>query len=205
MGQLKNATGLVRAFRRALGIVDPGGVERLGETLNPTIDLWSRPEWAALQDMLYGMGYRGLAAGGAAFRSICQLWLPATAVDRIVVVTHVMANVASAICGVYNVALTSTAIAQFGLCDLRLKRQWLAGADFNFQAQLRYHNGAANPADNYPRQLLYTAGLRYEVNMVVAPGTGVTITAPTDNSAMNGCFWFYERPALPGERVAELT
>lgn len=39
------------ALKRALGVTkSEGGLERYGETLTPTIDLWSLPEWAQLRD-----------------------------------------------------------------------------------------------------------------------------------------------------------
>lgn len=70
MGQLHNelrdATSLLRGFRRLFGGTDPGlGVERLSETLVPIVDIWDRPEFAFLRDEFIWWTSRsdGLVAG----------------------------------------------------------------------------------------------------------------------------------------------
>lgn len=49
--QLREATALIASLGRAMGERDGdwSGIERAGETLQPIIDLWSLPEWAALR------------------------------------------------------------------------------------------------------------------------------------------------------------
>jgi len=46
--ELRRAGRITTAFLNALGMTE-GYVDRLGDTLTPTIDVWERPEWAHLR------------------------------------------------------------------------------------------------------------------------------------------------------------
>lgn len=73
--ELQRYPALQRAYPVAVGM-DPReeGVTRLGETLTPIIDLWSRDEWAFLFDEILWADVSALvAAGGAGLFSKWQL------------------------------------------------------------------------------------------------------------------------------------
>ena len=49
--ELRRQTEILRAIKDALAITDAEvNVERLGETLTPSINIWELPEWAVLRD-----------------------------------------------------------------------------------------------------------------------------------------------------------
>lgn len=80
------------AVKGALGDTrSEGGVERYGETLQPNIDIWTRPEWAWLrQEQLWAVSQQASAVVGEA--SMCAISNPVNS-DNLVIVTAVSGNV----------------------------------------------------------------------------------------------------------------
>jgi len=71
---LHRCTDLLQGFKRSLGMdTDADAVERLGETLTPVMDLWSRPEWALPRREYLGWAYQLTGAGGAGIRSLAGI------------------------------------------------------------------------------------------------------------------------------------
>lgn len=83
---LDRATDLIRGFRRALGILGPeGGLERMGETLTPIIDLWGNPRFTSLMGDKLQFG-TATSTANAGFRSHVQLGPRAE--GRVLVIVH---------------------------------------------------------------------------------------------------------------------
>lgn len=95
MGQLHNELRrgiLSRALTLALGDArGAGGIERFGETLTPIIDLWDRPEWAALRDELFWV-HGAIASAVVGEFSAAAVTNPAGSPFIITVEHFVMAN-----------------------------------------------------------------------------------------------------------------
>ena len=76
MSRLHNALtrgAISDALKRAVGDTrSQGGVERYSETLEPVLDLWSRPEWAILRDEILwgGASTQAAVAGELSFVAV---------------------------------------------------------------------------------------------------------------------------------------
>lgn len=65
--QLTDSAELLNGIGRAAGLSEGDGVIRLGETLDPTLDVWSQPEWAYLRAERLGAGRLAAPAVAAEF------------------------------------------------------------------------------------------------------------------------------------------
>lgn len=76
---------LGRALKEALGdSKSEGALERFGETMQPVMDLWGRPEWAILRnESLWACSI--VRAGDAANQSVVGVGLPANSKNLVVV------------------------------------------------------------------------------------------------------------------------
>lgn len=84
---LDRAVDLIRGYRRAMGLLGPeGGVERFGETVTPTMNIWGESEWNCLRGDWLQWAQITVAAGGAGLRSMVRLRPVST--SRMVVIVH---------------------------------------------------------------------------------------------------------------------
>jgi len=76
--QLQQAGQLLGGIKAALGATDSeGGIERYGETLQPIVNIWDRPEWALLRgEILFSRQVTSPAL--AARNSVVELVNPST-------------------------------------------------------------------------------------------------------------------------------
>ncbi len=205
MGQLHNElTGragfLARAIRNALQIENADtGIERLSETLTPTVNLWERPEWALLRgERLWGVA-PSQAAVVAEFSQV-GIFNPANS-GLIVVVKEVgVFNNANAFFDVIlgaNVPFSATSTPN----SRDSRTALIAGihcGSFAHHAAARIGAGAivwsfGNSANTYTR---------YVLDIVLSPGFFLAIGPPTVNQAAQVSLLGYERPAFSGELTA---
>lgn len=200
MNVLSRAQSLVRGYRRAFGLVEPGGVGGVADQVYPMMDVWGRPEWAALREENLAMGWGYQAAGGAGTRSHVQLWNPTTS-KRIIVCEGMYTTYATDwYINLYNVALTTNVTANKGARDTRTLIDF-TNPDRKTLGEIRTQ---ANAGVLGIARHFRTAAGTVSIPIVLAPGTGVMILPSADNVALYGNFWWYERDLLPGEGTEEI-
>lgn len=196
------------AVKRALGVPkDAGGIERYGETLTPTIDLWERPEWAFLRsEALCGLTGT-VAAGGATTLAAASLINPSgsnliVTIDSITASVPVVSGVRIALdTQAALVALVPTLLGGGAFKDTRWSKLAAGGAS---RAQVRTGVpvgglGVAIYQLNQPALTPFT----YETSrrIVLSPGFGVAVQNLDDAAVLDFCFEWRERTALSGELV----
>jgi hypothetical protein len=194
------------ALKNAVG--DPkgdGGLERFGETLQPTIDLWQRPEWAFLREEHAFMSFNSQAAVAAEF-SIVAWTIPAAA--RTIAVIEAV-NCRCAVACVLGLAARSVVAATLTLQTFVLSRDTREVKD-----------PAGTPVKALPIELFsgsdpsatlggnmeetFATATHYEnfitLPYILKPGSGIYVVAQTVNTIINGVnIKGYLRNALPGE------
>jgi hypothetical protein len=196
MAELHNAlTGypkLLEAFRRAIGETSPAftGIERAGETLTPTMDLWALPEWALLRGEVLFARSVSVAAAAALFSSI-ELVNPTGSGVLVNVLaiasfgTSVNTNVDS------GAALGAIATTQGVALDTRFPQLGAVSRATVTTGQLAA--GAALPQDTLAQNM------RSTTPYIIVPGKKLFI-APLAVNLVNLCALVWsERPLLPGE------
>lgn len=198
MGHVHNAidraTDLIRGYRRALGILSPdGGLERFGETLTPTIDLWSDPRWASLMGDKLQFGV-ATAAANAGFRSQVQLG-PQPPGKYCIIVWRIQCGAAFDVRTQFPGAALPTAITA-----TRGGRDSRQTADL--RALLATDNTTA--AVGNLRWSLGVTPFIYEEPIILHTGDGVNaakvvVTAQADNTAITANFSWTVHDFFPGE------
>lgn len=74
--EIRNRTDVLKAFERFFRLEHGAGIERIGETLTPIMDMWSRPELGAILGEKLWWG-RQVSAAVAAQDSWCAVFNPA--------------------------------------------------------------------------------------------------------------------------------
>lgn len=196
---------LSEALTRALGASKGApGIERFGETLTPTIDLWSQPEWAFLRNERLGATVHVKAAVAGEF-GIIGIVNPATS-NRIVVVE--VAGVTTTVAGTTFLeaateaqmnALTAAAQQVGSTRDRRggtdTATQTIAGSAVAQTTGGRQVDRALSTTAGNPG--LFTVALPH----VLPPGQALAIVGRIANEIVIAFFGFRERQALPGELV----
>lgn len=201
--EISRATDILRGLKLAVGL-DKGeaGIERLGETLTPILNVYELAEWAFLRGEWLGVGRLALGAGGAGVRSLIQLKNPATS-KRLVTVHGASAGSATT-------AITPTLfrfdtdLTTLGttiqprdtrlptsalLTQVRSQNVALPGAAVNIGRLIMEVLEAAAAHAHWPR----------EWPLVIAPGHGFMIGPEADNQGISAMWVFSERELLPGE------
>jgi hypothetical protein len=197
--ELKRATDLLRGFRRAVGIVDAGGVERLGETLTPVLDVWARPECSILRGEEMWAG--SITAGPVAGQYSCAALSPPTSGNRIIIVDAYIIRAATSATIRVGVdareAGLSAAAATYSIRDDRITTQVPSALLYGGTA------GAPTSPAGYWQDYSISTGayVRPEFPIVLLPG-GRSLCFRYDG-AVNlafyvGCIW-RERQLIPGE------
>lgn len=191
-----------RALKVAVGDTKGlGGVERYGETLTPTIDLWHNPEWAFLRDETL-LARRVVQAAVAGEFGAVGMVNPAGS-GFLTVVEQVTASAAVAFVFELDVAteaqiLASLAVSVFGLArDRRLPAatgatQVVAGSDaaaFIGQALERRGSPGVNQE----------AEFKIALPLVLPPGQGFIVIGQVVNTQIVVSLGWRERRAFPGE------
>lgn len=191
---LDRATDLTRGIRRAVGMVGPdGGVERLGETLTPIMDVWSRPEWNALRGDWLQWCFAAVGAGGAGTRSIARL-RPVSTSKMLVVVHLIECNTAFLI----QNALAADLPTNIGVGQRDTRNPTDGRVRFTIDNTAAAAGTNRFRVDNVP--------FRYEGPPIICHTDGdgtnsgaVTVSSPTDNQAINVSIAYTIHDLVAGE------
>ena len=180
-------SSLGRALKTALGAMD-GALERFGETLTPTIDLWARPEWALLRDEeLFGT-LAAQAAGGVGTFAKVGVFNPAGSNLLVVVLRHSLSLDVAARVELFPIA---TPLGNTGTVQMLDRRRRLShGAVVHFEASAAA--GADQLAEVNVGQLLTQT---YDIPIVLPPGQGFMWRNEDDNANLIASFVGYQRHA----------
>lgn len=192
---IKYGTDLLRSYSRAVGLgEEEEGTVRLGETLTPTLEIFTRPEWALLRGERLATGGAALAAPGAGLINQIQLFNPATS-RRIAVVRWEAGSSATA---VYEIRTTQVLLT----LDSGIWKVVRDSRAVNPVAVIFFDNTAAAAVGTRRFQspnVLANTPYRYDPWWVLSPGFGLTISTGAQNQALTVNFEWYERPVMPGE------
>lgn len=195
---------LLRAYARALGLApEEEGVFRLGETLTPGVDLWSRPEWNFSRGELLA-GDRSTAGAVVGEGSMVAYVNPST--SRKLVVIDALAATSTAAVGTGIAAgiateaqITATLASAQAL--FALDRRWpsllstslrYSGSDptipFNTRLEQR-HTTVANEIEDFKLIVPY----------IIPPGHAIYVQTQLANADIVVMVRLRERVLLPGE------
>lgn len=187
---------LQRAYRRAMGEPGTWGMERGGETLTPTINLWQLPEWTHLRDERRGVEVETDAAV-AGQRSHVGLRNPTgsrmiVVVDRVEINSSTSRDVGLAVRAVGAVDTNNQAgpalDTRVGTASQLLRTQIVT---------LTQVGAAATIAWN--RRVLANTVAEFNCGWVLSPGFELLALPAVDNEVIQANFIFRERQAVPGE------
>lgn len=176
------------------------GLERYGETLTPTLDLWDLPEWAYLRrEVLFG--WEGSPAAVAGEFSGAALVNPAGS-GTIVVVERIHAHAGATFATYLSYVTEAVVTATFAAGALPVLRD---SRNLNVPGRARFFTGS-DPGFLATRQLEnifvaantltpFSTGLPF----VLTPGYGLVVQAGAVNNAFAVSFGYRERTAFPGE------
>lgn len=196
------------ALKRALGVTkDPGGLERFGETLTPSINLWERPEWAFLrQEFLWAA--RISQAAVAAEGSMGAIINPIGS-NQILVVERVRACNGTAAGNVVlgfatEAQLLATLVASLLTGrDSRLGRNVPLSPFNTLNAQSATGSDPTIPFQTPALDHVVTAAVEMQEfsspPFVIKPGVGLYVQCGTVNQILQASFSGYLRQSLPGE------
>lgn len=200
---IKYGSDLLRGYSRAIGLAeDEEGAVRLGETITPIIDVWSRPEWAALRfEILWAVFLT--TTGIAAEKAMVAIINP-TGSKLIVVVDAAVARLSVSGAAYANV-LTQAAIAAkqdtTGSGQVRDRRPSTAT---RIVTSMGSAAGAIVSAVSCMEEIRHIDGNEPMTPLnclpvILSPGFGFVIEANTDATSIGANFRGSSRPALPGE------
>ncbi len=188
---LHHFTQIQDAYRKALGETDPGftGIERAGETVTPTIDLWAQPDWAFLQGRILFARRVSSAAVAGRFSSV-ELVNPAG--SGILVVTELIRSGTSSldIAVDSGTALGVTATTQGLARDTRYPAGPVSVATV-VTGDLAA--GVTQPQDRI------TSGVLANRPYILRPGTKLFLVGLAVNTAIEVVLYWMERRVLNGE------
>lgn len=199
MGSLHNElhrfTDVQSAYARAVGEIAPGfsGIERAGETLTPTMNLWDQPEWAYLrrERLQYGRATQGAVAG-----ELSHVGIRVPAGQMLVVIESV--DVGLAATGTLSFSTGSAVLTGGETASSGAQRdRRIIGTS---RAQMvRGSQAALSGAAVHFVRLLADTMYRYPFAIVLEPGTTFWVVHDTANLGLTVSFTWRERSALPGE------
>lgn len=199
---IKYGGDLLRAYSRAVGMAeDETGVERLGETLTPVIDLWDKPEFRLLRGER-PFWHQQTAAAVAAERSILVLRNPAG--SRLLAVVELARTVQDC-----TIRLSSNQAQVLDTDTQGFPRDGrLVAAGPDVRSRVRFgtmSETTANAGTTVWEMTLANDGKRIiKLDFILSPGRDLRLAGIADNTALGGGFWWRERPALPGELLGAL-
>jgi len=209
VGQVHNefrAGNIGRGIVEALGAASYDvGIERIGETLTPVIDIWSQPEWAIGRQEFLGWATVDLAAGGAGKRSVVGARNISTIDDPWVVVIEPGTNAdCSSNVGIFA-AISFTDVADSAQFVVRDGRSRIAPP----MVRLRADNTLAVPAGITAGEAAQSALLptgsfdhfKLEQPVILRFGQGFYLFPKADNGNITATFYARSRRLFPGERT----
>ena len=210
---LHHFTAVQAAYAKALGErqADFSGIERAGETITPNLDLWSRPEWAALRRETLIARHRRQPGVAAEFGFIA-ISNPATSKVLVtVLVAHVATvdGVARVTAGLTTAAVIA-AIADATITTSSLDRRaggqtGFASGAVNGVATISRGGGAAiiGASAQYFEEMMAGSGTTHTelhtLPVVLRPGDALFVEHSAVNLDIECSYGGYERVALPGE------
>lgn len=194
--QLSFATALSRAAALASGIgEEQPGMTRLGETLQPVLDLWSRPEWALIRGE-NGFARNVTSVAVAARFSTIELTLATTV--RVMAVVRLLSAATTAIQAQIDsgVAVAANPVTSRGLpLDDRFP---VAGQVSQLLITTGDTAAGANlPQVEYPSLAFPQPDEQWA--WVLVPGSRLFLASTAVNTTIAANLIWYERQLLPGE------
>lgn len=200
--QLQHGAELQNGIASAVGLSrEAEGVVRLGETIDPTIDPWSQPEWAFLRSERLGAG-RGFAAAVAAEFGIVCLGNAAGSGNIVVV------EACSGVVGAGTATLQLEVVADTVVAaTLSAAAFFVSGRDRRFGSTVgrTFLKTGTDPVATFGVQLEHqntvnTAMVDFKcVPIVLKPGDDLIVIAQTVNITLDVNFKWRERKAFTGE------
>lgn len=193
-----------RGTKNALGdSKGEGGIERYGETMQPVMDLWSQPEWAALRDDRLIAREHGQAATPLELAFIAAVNPVGT--DKIVVIEKVKCRVSTA--DTLSLGLLADAsIAGTDATDVFFAKDRRTVPNVTNAMATTLSRRGANAASIVPAQQelvrCSTAAVDFEAitpPYILRPGDALVVECQTVNLGLNVTWLGRERAALPGE------
>jgi hypothetical protein len=211
MAELHNAiaygTDLQHALLRAMGGADEAETgTRIGETIVPICDIWSKPEWPFLRAELHAMV--GMSVGAVVGeQSACALFNP-TGSGYLVTISH--ANVSAQVAGTVFVSIATeaqiSATLGTGIATIPIDTRWYdrrsPGLQAGTIAQARTGSDAGTIGIVGERARVSAVNLMQDLlapPVVLHPGFGFVAQFQTANNFFEMNLHFYERRLLPGE------
>lgn len=215
MAQLHNEIrkGFIsEAANRAIGRTREGGIERLGETMDPIINLWGMPEWAFLRGEFIWSAWRqqNAVAGQNGYVGIVNSQAGLVANNRnIIIVEEAFVRVATAsdvsISLVRYGGVLSLRETNHQACPARDTRWPVGGANVTPMSPARISIGGAAGVLSAAGQRLETlpasgAGIDFRsVPIVLTPDWALIVEHNTVNDNISCVFAGRVRKAFPGE------
>lgn len=200
---LSRAGAIQAGIRRAVGVQESeAGVERLGETLTPVMDLWSRADWAVLRGgRLCALSILQAAVvnefGMAALRN-------PVGSNLLVVVERIGFDVGADMTCFLEMATVAEVDASLGTLTTGSVRDRRESSSFFSRTQvatgtdlLSSLNAGAFVIDRIASST--DRFFRIAPPVILPPGQCVNIVGGTSNTALVGIFAWEERALLPGE------
>lgn len=191
---LRRTRGLLGAFQKAFGLDQSAGVERLGETLQPTLNIFERPEWALLRGEEWFAVDETQTAGGAGNFSKIGIFNPTGSGLLVVVLDHI---IRSSTADSVLLLPTTTLLGNGATVQMLDRRRRVShGARSHFAADavavadrmLTIRSAAAEP-------------MTFRIPIVLPPGQGFVWKSNTDNIQIVAGFVGYQRAMLPSELI----
>jgi hypothetical protein len=196
---------LTNAMTRALGVTRvEGGVERFGETVTPTLDLWQQPEWALLRQEFYAGMEQTQAAVAAEFGCVALI-NPATS-GLLVVVEGVNAR-ATVTNMSFILEVATEAVIRAALGGVETRGLFRDRRKFAVSSRVTTLIGSeATSVGGSLEQFAPTGSgvsgvFTTALPLILPPGHGCVVRGGTLNLAMAVSYGWRERVAYPGELV----
>ena len=200
---LSRAGAIQSGIREAVGMKEAeAGVERLGETLTPVIDIWSRPDWAVLRGaQLAGLSI--LSAAVALQFSMAALRNP-VGTNQLFVVHRIGFDVGADMTVFLEMATVAEVDATLGTLTTGSVRDRRRSTSFFSRGRVATGSDLLNSVNAGAFVIDRMASssdrfFRIAPPVILPPGQAVVIVGQTVNTALVGIFAWEERALLPGE------
>lgn len=206
---IRKATYLQDALRRIFGETSSWGLERVGETLDPSIDLWERPEWSWPRgEYLWStFGTVGAVAGEQGFMGIRNP--PGSNLVCVITDANVRspglapADLSVSLVDSATSAATESTALRFIQRDTRAYRGSTVGTNGQTPALLRVNGtdpaSVGSTMETIRAQTTDAYTTPQSLPYVLTPGYALLIQHNTVNLVVNCNFAGYAYNALPGE------
>jgi len=200
---LSRAGAIQSGLRAAVGMKEAeDGVERLGETLTPVIDLWSREEWAVLRNSRL-CGLHVVQAAVAVQFSMAALRNPVDS-NRLLIVQRIGFDAGADMTCFLEMATVAEVDATLGTLTTGSVRDRRRSSSFFSVARVATGSDLLNSvnAGAFVIDRMATTTdhfFRIALPVILPPGQAVNIVGTTVNTALVAIFAWEERALLPGE------